>query len=830
MSNSDLPATTQQASPFDRILEESCDLVCDRLDQALAGMLDKVEDTLTALINETQNREAQELYMDTRDKTLAQRETIEKQFRARYLKEFQTRSNRVKKIGQSFSEFDLSSLELDLVGDDDLNETLKFNDMATKLRRYCDEELGALDQRVGVLLGDASLQEEDNPFSPQAICDAYKHTCRQVDSNVKVRMVLLKLFDDHVVDEIRPIYKDVNALLVKNSILPKIRYGVARGQEGGKAPPTGAKAGEAPGASAQAAEKVPGAEQDFFSVLQNLIASNTQVMAQLGAAGGTGGVQVVLQGPELLSSLTRIQQGEISAMTTSGGQPLAGLAGEPGMTNVLRELKSTSVGTSMGQMDAMTLDIVAMLFDQLFDEPRIPIGVKGLIGRIQIPMLKVAIADKEFFSKKTHPARQLLDTLGEIAVRLPADFNSSNPLFGRLEAIIQELMDGFQESMEIFDTVRQKLQTLIAEEDQRADQETRSVAKRIEEKESLALAKSVAQDEIKARIKARKGSRLVHEFLVQHWVKFLLLVHVKRGKDSDVWKSSLETMDQLCWSVEPKKTTEERRKLANVVPGMLKRLTTGLKVAGVEEAVSSRFFSELMKRHTEMMGKEEKVPAAQDAGAASTMPKPDAAHAEAAAPVSNETAKPAPAAPGKARAPTEAKSAGGKPAPAAKEAVKPTRAAPGKPAAPGTTESGDSDSLDFTATITVKNPFGGGVVQVDEMNFTDLPGASPAQARRAAKDAELTGNLTEGTWVEIREKGEEGEEGIRHPAKLTYISPMKSSYLFVDRQGKTVLECSGAELARRFRLGDVVVMDEAPLFDRIMGGLVGKLRGTAAPH
>jgi len=478
----------------------------------------------------------------------------------------------------------------------------------------------------------------------------------------------------------------------------------------------------------------------------------------------------------------------------------------------------------------MTLDIVAMLFDQLFDEPRIPIGVKGLIGRIQIPMLKVAIADKEFFSKKTHPARQLLDTLGEIAVRLPADFNSSNPLFGRLEAIIQELMDGFQESMEIFDTVRQKLQTLIAEEDQRADQETRSVAKRIEEKESLALAKSVAQDEIKARIKARKGSRLVHEFLVQHWVKFLLLVHVKRGKDSDVWKSSLETMDQLCWSVEPKKTTEERRKLANVVPGMLKRLTTGLKVAGVEEAVSSRFFSELMKRHTEMMGKEEKVPAAQDAGAASTMPKPDAAHAEAAAPVSNETAKPAPAAPGKARAPTEAKSAGGKPAPAAKEAVKPTRAAPGKPAAPGTTESGDSDSLDFTATITVKNPFGGGVVQVDEMNFTDLPGASPAQARRAAKDAELTGNLTEGTWVEIREKGEEGEEGIRHPAKLTYISPMKSSYLFVDRQGKTVLECSGAELARRFRLGDVVVMDEAPLFDRIMGGLVGKLRGTAAPH
>ena len=41
----------------------------------------------------------------------------------------------------------------------------------------------------------------------------------------------------------------------------------------------------------------------------------------------------------------------------------------------------------------MTLDIVARLFDQLFDDPKIPLGAKGLIGRLQIPMLKVAIAE-----------------------------------------------------------------------------------------------------------------------------------------------------------------------------------------------------------------------------------------------------------------------------------------------------------------------------------------------------------------------------------------------------------------------------------------------------
>ncbi len=75
--------------------------------------------------------------------------------------------------------------------------------MAAKLRRYCEEELAALDQRIGVLVGDANLQGEGNPFSPQAICNAFKQTCRDLEANLKARMVLHKLFDDHVLDDIR---------------------------------------------------------------------------------------------------------------------------------------------------------------------------------------------------------------------------------------------------------------------------------------------------------------------------------------------------------------------------------------------------------------------------------------------------------------------------------------------------------------------------------------------------------------------------------------------------------------------------------------------------
>src|SRR5579859_5193541 len=108
--NPDAPSASPRSTPFDSILAQCRDLICERLNQALSGMLDKVEETLTASINDSRDANAKKLYAKTRDKTLAQREAIEKQFSTRYLREFQRRVNRVKKIGDSFAEIDLSSL------------------------------------------------------------------------------------------------------------------------------------------------------------------------------------------------------------------------------------------------------------------------------------------------------------------------------------------------------------------------------------------------------------------------------------------------------------------------------------------------------------------------------------------------------------------------------------------------------------------------------------------------------------------------------------------------------------------------------------------------
>src|SRR6185369_3642902 len=284
--------------------------------------------------------------------------------------------------------------------------------------------------------------------------------------------------------------------------------------------------------------------------LQKLFANQGGGMGGPGGPGGGGGGMGVggvpmMGGAELLGSLTKLQIEGLAALGQQSGALLAGGAPITGTTNVLHELKGSQVGASMGQMDAMTLDVVALLFDQLFDDPKIPLGAKGLIGRMQIPMLKVAIADKDLFSKKSHPARLLLDTMGEIAIRLPADFNTGSKLFGHLETIIQGLVADYKDDVEIFNIVRDQLIQLMAREDERIQQESKAAAGRILQEEALAVAKSVAQEEIRARVEGHLGPGPVLEFLVEQWIKLMILIHVRRGTQHDAWHHALEAMDQL---------------------------------------------------------------------------------------------------------------------------------------------------------------------------------------------------------------------------------------------------------------------------------------------
>src|SRR4029079_5816079 len=227
-----------------------------------------------------------------------------------------------------------------------------------------------------------------------------------------------------------------------------------------------------------------------------------------------------------------------------------------------------------------------------------PVGLKGLIGRLQIPMLKVAIGDKSFFGKKTHPARQLLDTFGEVAVRLATDFNPDSTTYVHLEAIVHHLVSTFQDDVGVFERAREQLVQVIAEHDKQVESATSAESARIEQTENLSAAKTAAQDEVRVRVRAHNLPKPVFDFLVKEWGKHLLVVHANTVGARAEWKNALEGMDELIWSVEPITTTEERRKLAALVPSLVRRLVAGMQGVRTETPAREHFLGELMKHHT----------------------------------------------------------------------------------------------------------------------------------------------------------------------------------------------------------------------------------------
>ena len=76
------------------------------------------------------------------------------------------------------------------------------------------------------------------------------------------------------------------------------------------------------------------------------------------------------------------------------------------LQNQVRIVRDSEAAQQVSPIGSVTIDIVAMLFDFVFNDDELPATVKSLVGQLQIPVLKVAMLDQSFFGNRQHPARR----------------------------------------------------------------------------------------------------------------------------------------------------------------------------------------------------------------------------------------------------------------------------------------------------------------------------------------------------------------------------------------------------------------------------------------
>jgi len=249
------------------------------------------------------------------------------------------------------------------------------------------------------------------------------------------------------------------------------------------------------------------------------------------------------------------------------------------------------------QSGDMTIDIVAMLFDHILDDRNIPVAMRALLGRLQIPLVKVAMLERDFFSRKAHPARQLLNGLAATAMDWDEQQGHEDPSYRKVEAIVQTIVDEFETDTSLFQTLLDDLESFRDTEQQKVGIRAGVSVKIAKEQERLDSAKSTTMQEIEPRISDQKNIEFVSEFITTHWKNLLFITCAHQGRNSDTWKQLVSTMDDLIWSVKPKYTDEERQRLSAMQPELLNKLREGMERLSVEPTERDTFIARLVDTH-----------------------------------------------------------------------------------------------------------------------------------------------------------------------------------------------------------------------------------------
>ena len=745
-----------------------------RVQGLVATLFENIDDALFDLAEKAENNALQTQYFDGMREVRKKRQLVERMFQ--------------EQLGKTFNDFAAGKLQparvegsghqggdLSLVEDTELEESLAMASMVAKAENRLARSLFAVNQRLSVIRGGAKVEDSTNPIAPAPLCHAFRQSMRELELNLETRLIVYKLFDRYVMAGLDALYDEVNAQLVQAGVLPQVRH--TMGQTGrmprpmpapgqlmppqnadGVLPPdaAGGYAGYAQGYDPAAAQL----QAEIYNTVRSLLASRR---AQLPGGDGTvgdymPGIGVPAIAPtDLLSALTLLQNQAMMAQTSASTAADAAQA----VQQIKQELLDQA-GKLHGEekahvsgADEDTIDLVGMLFEFILQDRNLPAQMQALLGRLQIPFLKVAILDKHLFAQKTHPARQLLDTMAQACMGWSEESDKDHRLYEKVKQTIEALLKEFDDDLDIFERARVDFETFLDANKKRAELAEQRAAEATRGREKLHEARRISAREILKRVEGKQLPDIVHNVLTRPWANYLVLTLLRQGEDSNEWRQALRFADEFAWSAEAKNSDAERTRLKGILPALEKNLRHGLATVAYHENDVKQLMFELNAFYRQALAGETPVASAV------------ATHA-------------------------------------AQDGSVPPLEIVSKAAATAAAVESPVEEIVMS----------GETEEAPEGNYD-----ADDECLKQAKEMKV------GTWVEFTEPNTGGKER----AKLSWISPISSKYLFVNRKGLKVSDKTVFALAAEIRRGHAVVLEEVPLFDRALDAIVERLKAAHAP-
>jgi Protein of unknown function (DUF1631) len=284
-----------------------------------------------------------------------------------------------------------------------------------------------------------------------------------------------------------------------------------------------------------------------------------------------------------LSRSSRYPQGG-AAMGSSGAEVVS----TPALLEELAQRKQQLKQAASTPNERATIEIVALLFQSILTEERIPASIRVWFARLQMPVLRVAVGEPDFFATIDHPARRLIDRMGGCVMGFDSKTRKGGDVIEVEIKRIVQVVEAYP------DTGRRVFQTVMTEFDKflehyfknenAASRKGVSLAQQVEQRETLTIQYTIELRKMLNEMPVQEGIR---EFLFHVWADVLAITAVNNvgsGVLSEETKAMKRAAADLIWSASAKVSRDERSDVIRRLPPLLKTLRDGMKSAGMSTA------------------------------------------------------------------------------------------------------------------------------------------------------------------------------------------------------------------------------------------------------
>ncbi len=526
-------------------------------------MFDSADDILFQLAENADTNEKQNKYFDTMRMLRIERKNIELIFTTQ-LKAYLLATEHSHQHDNKTTED-----ELCLIDQDEMEEMVAVETMHLKAINLYSEQLSHLDARIEFLLLKSPDAIDKKALLPKNICESFKFSLADIELSINNKLIIYKLFDQHVISQLESLYKKLNSIFIEQGILPQIKPDYAINKKNktinhleSATNPLEANAlcSENQSHNTNHATPYTGYSQknnypqthanvnieNFINQLINggYNISGPNIPASFSTIQNNKSSHHIkyYKRQDVLTALSNLQK-NANKLPAFSKQINSGMLKRILLSNISRQVGS-AITKQVSQADEKTIDFVAMLFSAFTKDNSLPEIITNLLLKLQIPIIKVALLDNLLFSNNNHPCRKTLNLIAYLGREISSKNDS---LFAQLNSVVETLLNDFNIDINSFNIATKKLINFKKNEHYKTAEKEKIT-------QLIALqthARKVVLTELQFHLKNKTLPKFAKTLILKNWSTLMFHRYIKYGKNSDGWRDSIRIINKFIQLLQP---------------------------------------------------------------------------------------------------------------------------------------------------------------------------------------------------------------------------------------------------------------------------------------